>query len=233
MPLTREQTDELKTIVNVTIKQLWMDQDFLKTIADKVSAEITKNFNDKLKQYDKHLSELTREINVQKNENKKKSDEMGAKLEHLQGENLNLLKKIDFIEQESKKCNLRIYSLAEGDNENTKEVIMAFLNTKMNTNIMPTDIETCHRIGKRTNGKTRGVFLKLKDWHAKNTIFRNKKLLKGTNVVIKEDLTLIRLKLMDEAIGKLDLKSVWTDNGKIIIKRNNQIKTINSSLDLE
>nr|CAH7754393.1 unnamed protein product [Callosobruchus chinensis] len=56
--------------------------------------------------------------------------------------------------------------------------------------------------------RTRGVLLKLSRPLLKQAIYNKKKLLKGSGIVIKEDLTENRMKLLEAAIEKTSLKSV-------------------------
>lgn len=65
-----------------------------------------------------------------------------------------------------------------------------------------------------------------KDNQTKNKIFRVKKMLKGSNIVMKEDLTNERLKLVKEASDKYGYKNVWTFNGIIFAKTENGVEKI-------
>nr|CAI5862648.1 unnamed protein product [Callosobruchus analis]CAI5865949.1 unnamed protein product [Callosobruchus analis] len=49
-------------------------------------------------------------------------------------------------------------------------------------------------------------------------VYNKKKMLKGTRMVIKEDLTARRLKIVKTASDKYGFKNVWTVNGKIFGK---------------
>nr|CAH7749740.1 unnamed protein product [Callosobruchus chinensis] len=62
--------------------------------------------------------------------------------------------------------------------------------------------------------RTRGVLLKLSRPSLKQAIYNKKKLLKGSGIVIKEDLTENRMKLLEAAIEKTSLKS----DGRIMLK---------------
>lgn len=48
-------------------------------------------------------------------------------------------------------------------------------------------------------------------------MFRHKKLLKGTNITIREDLTKMRLSLLKEAVSHYSTKAVWTSDGVILV----------------
>nr|CAH7748840.1 unnamed protein product [Callosobruchus chinensis] len=61
----------------------------------------------------------------------------------------------------------------------------------------------------------RGVLVKLKKCIHQSRVYSCKRLLKGTGVVIKEDLGEAKLKLMEAAIKKTSLRSVWSTRGNI------------------
>nr|CAI5843484.1 unnamed protein product [Callosobruchus analis] len=66
----------------------------------------------------------------------------------------------------------------------------------------------------------------------RRNIYSKKKMLKGSGVVIKEDLSDYRLKLMDAAIEKISLRRVWSFNGNIFVLHNNKKMRIKSKEDL-
>nr|CAI5849925.1 unnamed protein product [Callosobruchus analis] len=57
-------------------------------------------------------------------------------------------------------------------------------------------------------------------------------MLKGSGMVIKEDLTESRLKLMEAAIEKTSLKKVWSFNGTIYVMKDNQRISVKNKDDL-
>lgn len=232
-PLTRDQSEEIKTIVNVAIKQMWMDQDIIKTIVDKVSSEISKNINKKLQIYERKIEDLKGELNQIKSEHNITKDELNSKINNLQSENEKLIKRCEYTEQESKRNNIRIFNMKEKNNENTTQEVINLLNSKLPININNNDIEICHRIGRTIDNKIRGIFIKFSNYQTRQEIYLNKKLLKGSGVIIREDLTSNRINLLNEAIRKTSLRDAWTNRGIVHVKINNIIKTIYSISDLE
>lgn len=89
-------------------------------------------------------------------------------------------KKVDIIEQATKKSNLRIFNCKQTDEKNLKEDMVKFLKEKMAINIKNTDVELCYRVGKGTEGrdKTRGIFMKLATYEMKQIIYEKKRFLK-------------------------------------------------------
>lgn len=231
MPITREVSEEIKAIVDVALKQVWMDDNFIKSICDKISAEITSTLNKKLKSLEKEVTAVNTEINSMKNDLKgyktnyeDKVNELNVKISKYE-EKLN---KIDDIEQESKRNNLRIFQLPEKNGEDTKDEVVKLLKNKLNIQLSSKDIESCYRIGKKDPTKKRGIFIRFHSFQIKQDIYLQKKLLKGTGILIREDLTEGRLMLLNQAIKKHSLNNVWTKNGNIFCKVEQNILKIKS-----
>nr|CAI5852591.1 unnamed protein product [Callosobruchus analis] len=100
--------------------------------------------------------------------------------------------RLDEMDQARRSANLRIFNLKEAN-----------------------DFEVCHRVGRKEEGKNREIFVKIGSIEKRNPICAKKKHLKGTGVVVKEDLTSLRAELLRKAIEKVGLRNVWTENGKI------------------
>nr|CAH7719785.1 unnamed protein product [Callosobruchus chinensis]CAH7738925.1 unnamed protein product [Callosobruchus chinensis] len=49
-------------------------------------------------------------------------------------------------------------------------------------------------------------------------------MLKGSQIVMKEDLTVERMKIVKEASEKYGFKNVWTFNGNIFVKTDNKVE---------
>ena len=64
-------------------------------------------------------------------------------------------------------------------------------------------------------------------------VFRSKRYLKGSNIIITENLTKKRYDLYREAMTKLGKGNVWTSDGKILSKSGNSIIVISSPDDLK
>nr|CAI5858773.1 unnamed protein product [Callosobruchus analis] len=95
------------------------------------------------------------------------------------------------------------------------------------------DIVFCKRIGKMRQGKTRGILLKLANTKLKQRVYNSKKRLKGTGVVMKEDLTENKMKLMEAAIEKTSLRDVWSSMGNVFAMKNNVRHLIDSKAALD
>nr|CAI5858912.1 unnamed protein product [Callosobruchus analis] len=108
-----------------------------------------------------------------------------------------LPQKYDGLEQQAKINNLRIYRINETPDENLPQVITQLFHTRLGIKVGMEDIVTCTTIGKRQHDKAFSSSTSMKQ-----NIFNNKKMLKCSGIVVKEDLTDNRLKLMQASIEK-------------------------------
>nr|CAH7738398.1 unnamed protein product [Callosobruchus chinensis] len=81
--------------------------------------------------------------------------------------------------------------------------------------------------------KPRGILMRLTSIHKKQEIFNKKKNLKDSGMVLKEDLTDHRLKLMEAAVEKTALRNVWSYNGRIFVMTNGKKINIKNKKDLD
>ena len=73
------------------------------------------------------------------------------------------------------------------------------------------------------NGKPRPLLVKLSNERIKDIVFRNKKELKGSGITITEFLTPTRSALLKKCYDEIPAnKSIWTDNGRILVKLQDQ-----------
>ena len=50
----------------------------------------------------------------------------------------------------------------------------------------------------------------------RNDVMKNRKMLKGSELVIREDLTLKNAKLLEDASAVPNVKAAWSDQGKVL-----------------
>lgn len=97
------------------------------------------------------------------------------------------------------------------------------------------EIEDCFRIGKFIQGKTRPILVKFARLDIKRNIYKIKKMLKGSGIVIREDLTANRVKIIKLLLEKMNGTDgmVWTIDGNIFAKVGENIRKIHSVEDVE
>lgn len=100
-----------------------------------------------------------------------------------------LLKRIDELENRSRRNNLIIRGVQEGVNE-TEDVLLEKINVDIFDkllNLKINSVERIHRLGAKRRGKDRPVILRVSDFRDKTTILRNCFKLRGKEISINED----------------------------------------------
>ena len=91
---------------------------------------------------------------------------MNEKIEKLEGI-------VDRQEQYSRRNCLLLHGVAEGERENTDELVLETLNEKMHINFTPSDLDRTHRVGqkKTSSKKPRAVIVTFVSYNARKRIF--------------------------------------------------------------
>ena len=119
----------------------------------------------------------------------------------------------DRLQQYTRRENIRISGITEVDGENLKGKIVE-IGVEMGLNVVERDINACHRLGPKHQGRARAIIVRFFARDIKHDFLVNKNKLKDKdnyrNVYINEDLTPLRSKLLhyakrqDGAWGKQD-----------------------------
>nr|CAI5849622.1 unnamed protein product [Callosobruchus analis] len=233
MVLTRETCEEIKLLVNNILTNSLKDPIFIARIADQVAEATAKTVSKKLEAMENNLSQLEKSTAEFRRQTEAGLNKLHNDIKFLHEKQNKMQKIYNDLDQQSRKNNLRLFNFAEDEKENTREKVVNFLNLKMTIDIKDSDIEICYRVGKvKGDKKPRGIYLKLRDGAVRNTIYNKKKFLKGTGVVVVEDLTPARVKTVSLVSGKVLLKNVWTNSGKIYVSINGKIHLIHCEDDV-
>ena len=117
-------------------------------------------------------------------------DTIETQIESIKYELSEMADKADYLENQSRRNNIRISGVSEEASESwqaTEDKVKAVLKTKLNIDPNKTEIERAHRTGKQSNGKPRHIVVKLLRYKDKERIMRSSKALKGTGIFINED----------------------------------------------
>lgn len=139
-------------------------------------------------------------------------EERDKKISQLESQ---LIKKTDELEQYQRRQCLRIFGVPEEAGEDTDKIAMNVAE-KIGVKLVLSDIDRSHRVGVKKD-KPRPVIVKFTSYRKRSEVFRSKKLLKNTGVTIREDLSQIRYKLLQQCISKYGLVNVWTIDGIIMV----------------
>lgn len=142
--------------------------------------------------------------------------------------------KCDLLEQHLKRNNLRFIGIPEKDDEVLVVIITNIINDTLKIPCSPSDIDCIYRVGKSSPIISRTIFVQFLSNIKRNQIYSARKLLKGTNVSLYEDLTATRYHLLSLAKKKHGKNSAWSSGGKIFVwcVRDNKSRLINSKADL-
>ena len=116
---------------------------------------------------------------------------------------------LDELEQYGRRMCLDISGI-KGDtgnpSENVKAKVIDML-AKANVALKATDIDRCHRKGRRTNGKNRKVIIKFTNSDARQLVYQKRKQL-GPSIYVQENLTRFREGLSYEARQQVRAKTL-------------------------
>ena len=216
--------------------------DDFKIASDTKMAEFAASFDKKLDDFKKEsdikvteLASSTQVISDMYDEQKNLNDNLLYRIEELEQHEEILRAKymesearVDALEQYGRRNCLLLHGANETENENTDQIIIDTANTTLGLNLRIEDISRSHRIGKpKTAGKPRPIIARFVRYRERSAVFANKKKLKGTGKMITESLTRTRFGQLQRAITRYGNTNVWTMDGNIFVKHNNQKKLYN------
>lgn len=140
------------------------------------------------------------------------------RIDHLESQLQDYRALINDNEQYSRKYNLRIAGIKESRDEDCIQKVVDLCKSNLNLDLNKDHIDRAHRVGAMKDGKERQIIIKFTKYHAKSEVLRNRKLLKGSNIYINDDLTFHNLQLLKYAKSCVDIKSVWSSDGKILVR---------------
>ena len=152
-------------------------------------------------------------------------DKMGEEICALK-ENFNLLNKtLNNNEQWSRRSNLKILGVKETqraeDHIETERLTLELLNKSLGLNTTSRDIDIAHRVGKPAPNRPRPILVKCIDRKTKIDIIKNRSKLKGTKILIVEDLTAQNMQFFTAVRELSFVVQAWTKEGVIHAKGRN------------
>lgn len=196
-----------ESLIHRVLEKILNSSNFIEKIALKIGETILEKFQDSVNGLRSEVSQLKPQL-------------------------LETNNRVEQLEQFSRLNNLRLYGIPEQENENTDQTVIDICRNKLNINLSPNHIDISHRLKTQVNG-IRPILVRLVNRSTKKNIFNKKSKLKGSKIVIKEDLIHSKLLLLKDAQKCVPLKSIWTNDCKIFVKIDNKIKVINSPDDIK
>ena len=201
------------------------------TIRDVVHKEFSTLF-DRLEEQQARIMDLETENRSQAQEImhlKSSVDDHKRLVDHLR-------QSTDDLEQYSRRNCLQFFGVAELPNETTDDLICNIAKEKLKLDISTKDIDRSHRIGDpskpptRRKGKVwpRPIIVKFVSYRTRHAVISQRRALKGTGIVIQEDLTKTKQKLLNAVLKKDTVQTAWSSDGRVIAKiRATNGKTVN------
>lgn len=135
---------------------------------------------------------------------------------------------MDNMIQHGNKNKLLLMGVKENSGEKNLHLeVTKVINSYLKLNINDNNIQDCYRIGKKSDKNTRPILVELCTVRLRNEVFYNKKLMKGSGIIVAEALSPIRrntYKLVKQKMGK----ACWTNRGRIGFKHNGSVKYVTS-----
>ena len=162
-------------------------------------------------------------------EQKAENEKLSSEIETLK---LTTGAKINDLEQYSRKNNIRISGMPESGfetAEETIEVVVKKLNTTMrNLDLRYEDIDIAHRLGKKKKDIHRQIIVKFNSRLKRDEILRQRRILKGTDIFIKEDITPLNQEVLACMRKKQpdEVDQAWSKGGRLYYKHKSDTNTI-------
>ena len=218
--------------------------DAIKTDTEVKVKNLEENMEEVYNKQNESISELTdgvKYVSDSFDSQKKINEELLAQIESLENHHETIKQRcheyeevivehenlIDSLEQYGRRNCLLIHGVPESPQEDTDNLFIENVNSKLDLNIKARDLDRTHRIGKPAENKIRPIIAKFARYNKRKTVYTNKRKLKGTNVTITESLTKARMIKLNAAKDKFGKENVWTTDGEILTKRGNKVVNIN------
>lgn len=195
--------DELLSSVKNLVTKLCTSDEFISQITKSITESISSKFD--------------KEVHALKDETLKIKKDVKT----LEEQTSVVMTKLEKQDQVIRSNNLRFYGIPEKEAENILQEIKEILINKMGLDISEENIEYCYRIGRIEKKKNRAILIRFYSAYHKNVVFNNKRSLKATGIVVREDLTDDQLRLLKKTLTNIGSDGrVWTNHGHIFTKFN-------------
>lgn len=151
---------------------------------------------------------------------KKSNKKLTTKLQEREAVQTSHANYLNDLEQYTRRNSVIIYGI---DDRNPKETpfetsakVAGILSTKLGISVEFRDIDIAHRMGRFLEEGNRPIICKFITRFKKFEVIKSRKKLKGSPIVIKEDLTRRNIQRVQEVKEVENVTEAWFDDGKII-----------------
>lgn len=129
-------------------------------------------------------------------------------------------RELNDLQQYTRRNSIRIYGIEDTirseQSRQTIDTVIRIIKNKLDINLSHRDIDTAHRLGQFREDGNRPIICKFVSRETKYEVIRARKMLKGTTIVIREDLTQKNAKLLETVSRREEVQSAWSVEGKIV-----------------
>ena len=163
-------------------------------------------------------STVLEEVKILREENLELKDSLQAQ-KHI---NNIMQRNTNDLEQYTRRNNVRIFDIDDRNPketaEETEEKVAQLCRNKLGYNLQPWEVEVAHRTGRFQADGNRPIIVRLVSRKTRSGILINRKKLKGTKVVIAEDITHENLRLFRQVRDLDCVSQAWARDGRIFAK---------------
>ena len=192
--------------------------------------------NQRLNEHDSSLQFVSSkydDFEMQKDNLERQLDSLNHRNDDIYSYVKELEAKIEDLEQYSRRNCLILGGYEEKKQENTDSIVQDTVREKLKVELTLDDIERTHRLGGRRKQEeglepaaSRPIIIKFCSYRKRQEVFARKKLLKGSGLVLMENLTQTRFNLFRKVKEVVGLKNCWTSDGRIYAVRQQDQKVV-------
>lgn len=119
-------------------------------------------------------------------------DSSHTELHKLETKFTNIEDSLDYLENQSRRNNLRFEGITEKPGESwhdTEQTLRTLIKEKMKLDVSKLEIERAHRVGNKTRSTPRPIVARFLRYKDRDVILKNGSKLKGTNVFVNDDVS--------------------------------------------
>uniref|UniRef100_A0A1B6LX41 Uncharacterized protein n=1 Tax=Graphocephala atropunctata TaxID=36148 RepID=A0A1B6LX41_9HEMI len=127
-----------------------------------------------------------------------------------------LADRTDKLEQYQRRNNVRIFGIKESQGEDTDKLVVKLCREKLGVELPVTAVCRSHRVGRQPRPAADGrelhrpIIVRFLSYRDRRLVFGAKKKLKGSGIVMKEDLTTRRLEVYRTVAAEHGPRQTWT-----------------------
>ncbi|XP_061713066.1 uncharacterized protein LOC133521947 [Cydia pomonella] len=137
-------------------------------------------------------------------------------LEAMQKQIQLLSMQLDQQDMRSRRKMLLLHGVPEAEQESTLSLV-ELLNGHLEEKLTVNDVKRCHRLGQPRKNINRCILVKFSDVSVRNSVWFDKKRLKGSGVTLSEFLTKPRHEVFMAARERLGVRRCWTRDGNVYV----------------